>query len=183
MTLILSRRGGAGAARPGRLAAMAACLALAMSPRPARAMEGLTAAEMGQQRGGFLVAGNVVFDFGAVVRTFENGALTLQTTLTWTPQGPQVVRFVGAGVMAAGPDAPAGAFITPGGATLVQNVTQGQILSLVLTPASNLDLRQETSVTVTLPGFGPVQADMLRQLSGLRLTRDLASGSVGALRF
>jgi hypothetical protein len=54
--------------------------------------------EMADARGGVLTAGGVAFEFGAIVRTFEDGVLSLQTQLTLTPQGPQVQQTLGPNV-------------------------------------------------------------------------------------
>jgi hypothetical protein len=155
---------------------------------PAVAMELVSDDELAAQRGGYLVADNVVFDFGAVVTTYENGALSLQTQVNWTSQGPQVTQLAGPGVTPLGAAEMGGltglgAFQTPGGATIVQNVSDGRILSVLLNSASNLDLRQDTAVTITLPGFAATQAEMLRQQAVSRLANEVAAGSLGAIHF
>src|ERR1700742_3808610 len=78
------------------IAAAVALLSLATPAfQPAAAREEMTDQEMETARGGILTAGGVAFEFGAVVNTFEDGVLRLQTQVTATPNGPQISQTAG----------------------------------------------------------------------------------------
>lgn len=161
------------------LAAFLACAAGGAMAAPAA-----SDAELDDQRGGFSV-GEVAFEFGAVVRTFENGALALQTQVTWTSQGAVVNTTAAPGVvpdLALSAMSGAGAFSTASGASVIHNVADGQLANVLLNTASGRDFRQETDATLTLPGFAGVQGDIARNLAGLRLADDVANGAIRAAR-
>jgi hypothetical protein len=175
------------------LAAAFAVLAFAAPAafQPAAAREQLSDEEMDDARGGILVAGNLAFEFGAVMKTYEDGALALQTQVNWTPEGPQVSQIVGPDV--ASINSPAGAelaananvalsaalknsqsaFVTSSGTALVQNITDNQVLNAVLNTASNHDIRTDTSLTLVLPGFASAQAGMSQGLAAMRIADEM----------
>lgn len=154
---------------------------------PAAAFEVVSDAELSEMRGGVLVAGDLAFQFGAVIRTFESGLLSLQTQVTWTPAGPHVEQVMGEGVTTladaqlAALSGAGGAFLTPGGAAVTHQFSQGQLVNLLMNTNSNRDFQQDIAITLVLPGFEAVQTDMVRQLTGLRIWDDVATSSVGAL--
>ncbi|MDB5447142.1 MAG: hypothetical protein JWQ97_2459 [Phenylobacterium sp.] len=80
------------------MAASALALFTPAAPPGAQGREVLSDEEMADARGGVLVAGNVAFEFGAVVKTFEDGVLSLQTQVNWTPQGANVQQTAGPNV-------------------------------------------------------------------------------------
>jgi hypothetical protein len=97
-------------------------------------------------------------------------------------------RQLGDGVAAVG-DAQLGGltgagdvFRTAGGALVSHRGADGQLVNMIVNTQSNLDLRQETAITLTLPGFQGRQADIGRQLMGLRFADDLAGGALSSLR-
>lgn len=161
--------------------------ALAAPVRSLADIEAVDDAELAEQRGGVLVAGSLAFQFGAVLSTYEDGALSLQTQVTWTPNGPVVQQFVAPGVTPVadpGLSALAGlgeAFQTPGGAVVLHDLAGGQFLNLLLNTQSNHDVRQDLAITLVLPGFGATQEQMSRDLTALRLAGDMASGAMAAL--
>jgi hypothetical protein len=169
--------------------ALAAALALQIGlSGAAAAYEIVPDEELERARGGVMIAGGLAFEFGAVVRTFENGALSLETQMTWTPEGLKLDQQVGEGVVRLS-DAELGAFAgagdlyrTAGGSLVTHRGADGQLVNLIMNTQSDLDLRQETAITLTLPGFQGQQADMVRQLTGLRLADELAGGALSALR-
>jgi len=170
-----------------RLFAAAALVLTLGTTLPAQARETLSDDELCEQRGGVLIAGDVAFQFGAVVKTYEDGVLSLETQVTWTPNGPQILQTPGAGVAPLNdPDLSAlsglgDAFRTASGATVVQNVSQGQIVNLLMNTASGHDFRQDTEITLQLPGFAATQAEIGRQLLGLRLADEVrAAAFIGA---
>lgn len=172
------------------IAVAAAALSLATPAfQPATAREQLTDDEMDNARGGILVAGGVAFEFGAVVNTYEDGVLRLQTQLTATPNGPLIQQTAGQSASQltnqmlsalAGPSAGRSAVVTDSGAVILQQVSPGQITNLIVNSGSDHSFRQDTDVTLTLPGFAGTQADIARQLTGMRLSDDLHSVQVGA---
>lgn len=170
-----------------RLPAAAAVAALvvlgSVIPGQAEARRTLSDTEMSSLRGGMLVAGGIAFDFGAVVRTYEDGALALETQVTWTPTGPAVTQTPGVGVTPltsqqlsalSGLGVP---YQTASGAAIVQNLSSNQITNVLLNTGDNHAFRQDTAVTLSLPGFAATQLSMSQQLLGLRLADDLAAGA------
>lgn len=171
-------------------AAAVAAVALAGSwgaAVPAGAQEVVSDEELDGMRGGFLVADGVVFDFGATIRTYEDGVLSLQTNVTWALDGIHIEQLVGAGVTpvtSADLSALTGlgdVFRTAGGATVLHDVDQGRLLSVLLNTTSDHSFRQDTALTLVLPGFDATQADMVRQLAGVRISNDMNTASIGAL--
>lgn len=174
--------------RTSSLLGAVAGVLLTLSPvaQTADARELLSDDEMAQERGGFLVANNIVFDFSAVVTTYEDGQLALQTQVTWTPSGPLTSQVAGAGVTqltSAQLSALRGLgtpYQTTSGATVVQAVDPNRIVNLLLNTADGHAFRQDTAITLTLPGFAATQAGMAQQLLGMRLAEDAAITALSA---
>lgn len=173
------------------LTAIAAAAILGLSGAPAGAQPDgwrgdiVPDAELDELRGGYLVAADLAFQFGAVMRTYENGALSLQTQFVWAPDGQQVTRLFGDGVTELS-DADlggiaGGVFVTPGGALMTHDHSAGQFMNLLINTENNRDFRQDLAITLVLPGFEATQSDLGRQLMGLRLADEISLGSVFAL--
>lgn len=168
--------------------AVGAVVAIQLGAAGAFAYEIVPDEELEQARGGVLLAGNVAFEFGAVVRTFENGALSLQTSMNWTPEGLRIDRTLGDGVTQLSDAELANAaglgdlFRTAGGTIVSHSGADGQLMNLIMNTQSDQNLRQEMDVTLRLPGFQGDQADMIRQIAGLRLADDLAGSAASSLR-
>lgn len=83
-----------------RMAVVAAALAVApLSAAHADPFADEVAAEESapaEARGGFITAGGLTFDLGAVITTWRNGALALQTVLNWSPTGVTTAHSTGA---------------------------------------------------------------------------------------
>ena len=62
---------------------------------------------------------------------------------------------------------------------ILQQLAQGQLVNLLMNTDSNRNFRQDTDVTITLPGFADFAADATRQLTGLRLAEDLNAVTIG----
>lgn len=157
--------------------------------------------ELADTRGGFVTVSGITLDFGAVVRTYVSGVLALETQLTWTPTGPVVqqqnANLPGTQPLADGLDeALAGGLdlsgVGPGsdglvlsdadGATaMIHTITNGQIRNLLVNAADDRDIRQEVSLTLTLPGFGAIQEGYAQQRISSEMSRDLDLGLIGAL--
>jgi len=132
----------------------------------------LPAEELDASRGGFLVAGELAFEFGAVVRTFKDGVLAMQTEVNWSEAGPVITRMAD--------DALSG--VVGGASQVLQRVDNGQLTNILINSENNHSFRQDTDITLTLPGFAATQLNIGGALAAQRLTDDLAVGSVGALR-
>lgn len=143
-------------------------------------------------RGQLVTGAGLTFGFGARVRTYVDGALSLESTLALTDRGlvsqkgspaastageapasPQPALQSGAAAAAGGINLPgvnpSDVVVLPGdgGATaLLQTLTADQISNIVLNTANNRDVRQEVDLTFVLPGFSETQA--LSSLQALR---------------
>ena len=167
----------------------AAAVAVAMMAAPVSVahadafenVETVAESDMADARGGFITAGGVTFDLGAVITTWRNGALALQTVLNWSPTGVTTAHSTGAPVgdlVATGLPAltaSGGVAITdPNGATTVLHMTgDGQFINTVITSQSNQVIAQDIALTITLPGFDSVQAGFLSDKMGIRLNNEL----------
>lgn len=185
-----------------RVFGLGACVAALLSVQPALGQTAsvpeapipLSDAELGDMRGGFLSAGGVVFDFGAVVRTYVNGALALETRLTWTPTGPVTEQTTGSlpGWTPIAPERVGALDLTglPAGASglvlndekgttaLIHNVMNGQLQNMVLNAADGRDIRQDMQVMLTLPNFEAMQRDYSLDRLGMQISHDLDWASI-----
>jgi hypothetical protein len=147
-------------------------------------------AELADARGGYITAGGVAFDLGAVITTWRNGALALQTVLNWTPQGPVATHVTGApnatDLSLAQPVLTAGggvALVDPSGRTMILHMGgDGAIMNGIVTAESNQTFVQDIAVTITLPGFDAMQAGFQNDLMGIRLGADLGALLEAGLR-
>lgn len=155
--------------------------------------------DLESMRGGFLVAEGITFDLGAVVRTLVDGELALSTTLNWTENGPQVSHQLGAGtVPATAEDLHAAAvlagldvedlagtdqvFLAEGGGTaFVHRINGADFQNIVVNTESGIEIRQETQVNLSLPGFDQTQRDWMLGLMGFRMNADMTSATAGAV--
>lgn len=153
--------------------------------------------ELDQQRGGFLVADGISFDFGAVMRTSVNGELVMETTLNWTPSGAVTQQTVhDSALAAAGPDIQTvltssnlaqlnggnGLTLSQGQTQLIQQIGANGLQNIILNTASNQTLRQDLEITVTIARAADFQNSITLSQLGLALDRASATASIGALR-
>lgn len=184
------------AALAASLLAPAAVLAQAEPPSgtPAFAATPVAAKVLEENRGGFIVVDGITIGFGAVIRTFVDGQLKLQTELTLGPDGLRSTATGGAGgapspeaarvlaQLGLDPSGATGAFVSADGATTaVHRITSGQIANLLVNTGDGRDVRQETGVTFVLPGFGAVQAASRLDLAGQRLSDDLSAAAAASV--
>ncbi len=147
-------------------------LAIVLLPASALAGEppALSDQELAATRGGLMTPSGIEFGFGAVVRTYVDGQLALQTDLTWTDAG--VVETSGlAGETAT---------VVPGvnGSTLIMHdIDAGRIASLVLNTADGRDIRQDTDIVLNLPQLEQYKADAATQALAANL-RDAATSAL-----
>lgn len=170
--------------------ALSPAFAAAAQPAPTPVIPTLSDLELDRLRGGFLTAGDVKFEFGAEVRTYAEGALALRTNVTWTAAGAKIDQQSGGAVrptasadsMRSAINGAEGSFRTADGAAIIHQVTEGRLANFLINAGSNQTFRQETDVTLTLPGFAQVQDVLSRQLLGARLNADIAAGALRASR-
>lgn len=166
-----------------RVILVAICAGLIAGPAFGQALDGapLDRQALTSARGELVTGAGLTFGFGARVRTYVDGALSLESTLSLTDKGMVAERAKVNEALTAtsGETAAAGGITLPGvnpsdvivlpgdgGATaLLQNLTAEQISNVVINTANNRDLRQEVDLTFILPGFAETQAQSsLQQL-------------------
>jgi hypothetical protein len=151
-------------------------------------IEVMDEAELDNHRGGFEIAG-IDVNFGAVVTTLVDGAPVLSTQLTWTDAGAIIEQTVGElgqdaaslsgdqlGALGLDPDRTAGGIVIvddTGVTEIVHNVTEGALQNIVINSASGQDIAQQIDVSLELPGFELVQADLILERFGMRLIDDM----------
>lgn len=179
------RRARSGMLRVALLAG--ACLLAPVANARADAFDGVEVAgdeELGDARGGYLTADGITFDLGAIISTYQDGQLALQTQLTWTPTGAVATHVVGdqyqsaadAALQAAAALSAGGYAVSdPSGATqIVQGLGANSLQNLVVTSASNQNLAQDIQVTVTLPGFEAMQDGFALDRLGIRIGGEIS---------
>ena len=147
---------------------------------PASTANALSDQELAAQRGGILTPTGLDIGFAANVRTYVDGALALETRLTWTDKGP-VTETTGALAGATATGLPGSWSVAlpgvSGGSTQVlQDLSTGRIASVIVNSASNRNIRQETDITLTLPHLQEIQRGFAasRSVSNLQGALSLA---------
>jgi hypothetical protein len=141
----------------------------------------LSDTELAEQRGGLQTPFGFDVGFGASVRTYVDGALVMETRLTWTDRGVQTERVSGVGEAVAGSP---GSFTATfpgatGGATEVrQDLSANRIASIVLNTANNRTIRQDTDITLVVQKL----TDLQRQMAIGQTTASLQNSLRTALR-
>lgn len=157
---------------------------LAASPLANVELAELSNYDLDEQRGGLRTPLGLDVGFGASVRTFVDGALVLESRLTWTEGGlrsEQIVNDLGS---ITGSPVRIGtlsnlATIAPGKATtVVHDLSMNRIANMVINTADNRTIRQETNVTLVLPQL----VDIQQRLATDRLAAALQSSVGLALR-
>lgn len=157
-------------------------LGQAMAQSPAQALTPLTAAEMGELRGGFYTVDGLTFDFGATIRTLVDGVPVLELTLALTPYGARVggdpglpsadlVGFRGVTLMN-----------ETGATTILHRLADGQIQGVILNDASGRTIQQDIGVQLLLPSFDIVQSNIDFARNAARLNSDMALGLINSSR-
>ncbi len=161
--------------------ALLVMLATAPGAQAARVQEGppLSAEELDAQVGGFRTPGGLEIGFGAVVSTYVDGQLALQTRLTWTDHGPETTTTTTAsgsadaasgGIHIAGLPG-MGVYLpgTNGGTAVMHDLTDTHIGSLIFNTADNRDIRTDTTITLDIPNLDQMQRDITSQQIDMRL--------------
>ena len=159
-----------------------AVLALSALPAVAAAQTQLSDAELAQQVGGLRTPTGVDFNFGAVIRTYVDGDLALQSHLTWTDQGAVETVDTGAATANLSAQAAAAGIHIPGGVTtgtlipgdngatvVLHDLASDRVASLVLNTADNRNIRQDTAITLDLPNMTQYQSDTIHQQMQMNL--------------
>lgn len=161
---------------------LGALFGLALFAGAAQAQETMSADELDGARGGLMTPWGVEIGFGAVVRTYVDGALALESQLTWTPEGASRTYQTGAPTADLATVAAANGLklstgteglLIPGqaGATVVlHDVAGGRLAGLVLNTADNRDIRQATEITLNVPQFEALQQGFAAQAMTSRLS-------------
>lgn len=185
-----------------RAAAIAGAVALSLMGRPASAMDDdisfdparmLTEAELDRARGGFIVVDGYTLDFGAVIRSYANGELALEsrfnlsgaglTSESGQPGGALSSQTLSAfraggldlGDLASNPNA----YVTADGSgAFVHQLSNGQFANIMANTGSDRDLRQDTTLTLVLPGFESVQQGMTDVLAARQLMGDIGNAAM-----
>jgi hypothetical protein len=163
-------------------AALAFLLGAAASTGAARAQEidatPLSLAELAELRGGFLLPTGIEAEFGAIARTFSNGALVLETHFTWSPDG--IARqdvLASSDIVSTDQLANGFALNDASGSTLfAHQVDDLGIRNILLNEASGRDIRIDTQLTVTLPNFALSQQSFSDALLAVHLFDDIQAG-------
>lgn len=147
---------------------------------PAHAVElnaaPLSAEELDELRGGFMLPSGVEAELGAVARTFSNGELILETHVSWAEDGVRSLQVYASDVLTGAGDALDQGFSlsdADGVTLLAHQADEGAFRNVLLNEANNRDLRIETQLTITLPGFTDVQQDFRASLLAFRLHDEL----------
>lgn len=148
----------------------------------------LADAQLDKIRGGIAIPTGLELGFGAVVRTHVDGRLLLESTLTWTDQGPVYAVTHGAetaelgkAAASAGLDLGRGQWRGllldgNGGATAVlHELGADRIVGAVVNTANDRRIWQEIEVTLTLPGLDRLQQQIAQERVGLQLGEALAT--------
>lgn len=158
--------------------ALAACIALALSANANAQDIGaapLSAAELEDLRGGFMLPTGVEANFGAVARTYADGVLVLETHFTWSPDGLRREEAVASSLLA-NADELAGGFAiedAAGRTLFAHQADDAGVRNILLNQADGRDMRIDTQFTVTLPNFALTQRDFNTTLLALHLFDDL----------
>lgn len=172
-----------------RLSALAAVTAALLSSEAAQAEENdpfaplpmVEAAELGDARGGMMING-IPVNFSIVIRSTVEGARAqgLQTTLTVNDQGglggAETVPFGGGTAQATN----GGMSMTlPGGTTIIHQVVDDQLRTLLTNTGDNRVLSQVTDINVDMPGFINMTQTWTAHAQAGGLGRDAVLRSLG----
>jgi hypothetical protein len=143
--------------------------------------ERLTDEALGETRGGLSTPLGLDIGFGASVRTYVDGKLALETQLTWTAAGAQAERVFesdAARTLTPGPlgEGLGGQVHVAPGTSVVHDLTENRIASVVLNTAHDRTIRQDTDVRLHLPQLPEIQ----QRIAAERLSQSLQALSPAA---
>jgi hypothetical protein len=169
-------------------------------PTPALATDDVYVAvddtELSKQRGGFAIGGMDI-RLGAEMRTYLNGDLVLSTIVNWDAAGATTTQMVsntltpayqsalqsgfttGQGVSLKLGDSPV--FLANNGQTAIIQNTNGGIQNVVLNAADNINLVQQTDISLDLTGYAGFKTDLISSRIGDSLAGAMGAVTLGAL--
>lgn len=154
----------------------------------------LADADLAGARGGFTILGGQELNFSAVMRSYVDGSLVLESRLSVGDQGRLLSSSAtGAPLAASTVDGLAAAGLTLGASAdgsptfvsednktvFVHRAADGQLANLLVNTASQRALRQETALTLNLPGFEATQSAMREGLAARALADDIRTALIG----
>lgn len=171
----------------------AVALALPVLAEAPIAATPLSDAELADQVGGLRTPDGIDFTFGAVVTTYVDGRVALQSQVVWTNAGAVETVLAGApaaagagragGISFAGAAGPSVYVPGANGGTLAtQTLANGAVASFVLNTADNRGIRQDTVMTLNLPAFDQVKAAAAAQEAQMRVQDSLNQAMAGLPR-
>jgi hypothetical protein len=153
-------------------------------------------AELGDQRGGFALAGMDI-RLGAEMRTYLNGDLALLTVVNWDAAGATVRQTASGALTPARLDAlqaglaSSGSFALKVGDTPVFTANGGQtailqrfdnaIQNVLINTASNISVTQQTDATIDLSGYQGFQSDIISSRMSDALGSSIGAATLGAI--
>ena len=152
--------------------------------------------ELGEQRGGFVIAGMEV-RLGAEMRTYLNGDLALMTVVNWGASGVTVTQTASGALTPARLDALQAGLATTGnfalkvgdapvylandGQTALAQRFDNAIQNVLVNTASNITVTQQTEATIDLSGYQAFQADIISSRMAESLGASLGAATMGTL--
>jgi hypothetical protein len=152
--------------------------------------------ELSQQRGGFAIGGMDI-RLGAEMRTYLNGDLVLSTVVNWDTAGATTTQMVsntltpayqsalqsgfvtGQGVSLKLGDSPV--FLANNGQTAIIQNTSGAIQNVVLNAADNINLVQQTDISLDLTGYAGFKTDLVSNRIADSLNGVMGAVTLGAV--
>ena len=155
----------------------------------------MTDAELDEHRGGFILADGIALDFSAIIDSYVDGRLVLQSQVTWTQQGavtshsgpiaaqatPEILAALArAGIQLSAETVGDGGFYVSadGQSAFVHRVSDGQISNLLVNFGNGGDFHQEITLSLGLPGFEASQAAMAEVLMARSLASEIQAAAL-----